>query len=74
MQAPTLCQSMDTLGETFHITYTYIYICETVVMERKPDLKRNVLMLTLMSCQYWICGKTKVKTALNWHPSLLANG
>jgi hypothetical protein len=39
-----------------------------------PDLKRNVLMLTLMSAQSRICGKTKVKTTLDRHPCLLANG
>jgi hypothetical protein len=39
-----------------------------------PDLKGNVLMLTLMSCQSRICGITKVKTTLDGHPCLMANG
>jgi len=74
MQAPPLCQSMDTLGETFHIIY--IYIWETYAKKAiwVPDLERNVLMLTLMSCQSRICGKMKVKTTLDGRPCLLANG
>jgi len=37
MQAPPLCQSMDTLGETFHITYIYIFARLLLCKESNMD-------------------------------------